>query len=162
AEQRDASSESRLELWMDCLEVIQQYPVFGVGPANWRVIATNFGWAEGKSAHSVWMETAAEQGILGALFLLGVFVVAAIKLWPLARAKVTDENRYQVALANGVILSIVGFVVSGQFVSAPALEVPYYVLMVGIALLNSSKQSAAVSEAVTWHDRMSTSLEESS
>jgi hypothetical protein len=83
----------------------------------------------------VWIETAAEEGIPGALLLLAFFCMAIVKLWPIARQRPTDENRYEIAVASGVILSIVGFIVSGQFVSAPGLEVPYYVTMLGIPLL---------------------------
>jgi len=146
--ERDGSSQSRLDLWADCLNVIEDYPILGVGPANWRTIATRFGWAEGKSAHSVWMETAAEEGIPGALLLLTFFCIAIVKLWPLARQNPTDENRYEIAVASGVILSIVGFIVSGQFVSAPALEVPYYVTMLGIPLLRSKSPEAATTTVV--------------
>jgi O-antigen ligase len=142
AEERDGSAESRLELWIDCLMVIQQYPVLGVGPANWRTIASSFGWPEDKSAHSVWMETAAEDGIPAALALLLFFGLALAKLWPIARAPLTDENRYQIAVASGVILAIVGFAVSGQFVSAPGLEVPYYTTMVGIGLLKDKRRES--------------------
>ena len=138
AEERDGSAESRVDLWRDCLEVIQEYPVLGVGPANWRVIAASYGWPEGKSAHSVWMETAAEVGIPGALFLMLFFGTAAIKLWPVARAPQTEANRYEVVLASGVILAIVGFWVAGQFVSVPGLEVPYYVTMLGAAMLKTT------------------------
>ena len=45
------------------------------------------------------------------------------------------ENRYEAAAAASVVLAIVGFAVSGQFVSAPGLEVPYFVTLVGIGLL---------------------------
>jgi probable O-glycosylation ligase (exosortase A-associated) len=144
-EERDRSAESRLDLWRDCLIVIEQHPVLGVGPANWRVIASSFGWPEGKSAHSVWMETAAEDGIPGVLALLLFFGLALVKLWPIARAPQTDENRYEVAVASAVILAIVGFGVSGQFVSAPGLEVPYFVTMVGIGLLKGKDREAVAS-----------------
>lgn len=142
AEQRDTSSESRIDLWRDCLLVIQEFPVFGVGPANWRTIAARYGWPPGKSAHSVWMESAAENGLPGALFLLLFFLIAALKLWPIARQRVTEENRFETALAAGGVLSIAGFIVTGQFVSAPSLEVPYYVVMTGIAMLRSRPQPA--------------------
>jgi hypothetical protein len=84
------------------------------------------------------METAAENGVPGALLLLLFFGLAAIKLWPIARARVTDENRYETVLASGVILSVVGFCVSGQFVSVPGLEVPYYITMLGAVMLKAS------------------------
>ncbi|MEO7191333.1 MAG: O-antigen ligase family protein [Vicinamibacterales bacterium] len=147
SDERDGSAESRLDLWSDCLKVVGQYPMFGVGPANWRVVASQYGWAEGKSAHSVWMETAAETGIPGSLLLLSFFTIAALKLWPVARTRFTDENRSDVAIATGGVLSAVGFIVSGQFVSVPGLEVPYYVVMVGVAVLKAQKPAPAKVEA---------------
>jgi putative inorganic carbon (HCO3(-)) transporter len=144
-EDRDSSSESRLDLWRDCLLVVEANPIFGVGPANWPVVAADYGWPEGKSAHSVWMETAAENGIPGTLFLLLFFGVAAARLWPIARSRLTETNRYEVVLATGVILSIVGFCVAGQFVSVPGLEVPYYITMLAAVMLRS--RADAVAEA---------------
>ena len=137
-DERDPSAESRLDLWRDCLTVIQANPLVGVGPANWQVVAASYGWPEGKSAHSVWMETAAEVGVPGALLLMCFFGWATIRLWPLARARLTDTNRDEVALAAGVVLAAIGFSVSGQFVSVPGLEVPYYIVMVGVAMLRSA------------------------
>jgi O-antigen ligase len=142
AEERDQSAESRVDLWRDCLTVIEAYPVFGVGPANWVVIASSFGWPPGKSAHSVWMETAAEVGIPGVLALMLFFGGAGAKLWPIARERQTDANRYEVAVALGVVLSIVGFAVAGQFVSAPGIEPPYYITMVGVAMLKCRSRAA--------------------
>jgi O-antigen ligase len=145
AEERDGSAESRIDLWMDTLKVMQEYPVFGVGPGNWKAIASSYGWSEGKSAHSVWMELAAEAGIPAALFLMLFFGLAAAKLWPIARARPTETNQYEIVLASGVILAIVGFAVSGQFVSIPALEVPYYITMLGVAMLKSTSREAVAS-----------------
>jgi len=140
-EDLDASAESRVELWRDCLKVIEQYPIFGIGPANWQAIASDFGWTKGKSAHSVWMESAAEVGLPGTIALFCFFALPVLWLWPIARAKLTDENRYHVAIATGVVLSGVGFIVAGQFVSAPALEPPYYIAMVGAALLKTRQST---------------------
>jgi O-antigen ligase len=123
--------------------VAREYPVFGVGPANWRVIASQFGWPEGKSAHSVWMETSAELGFLGSLLLLTFFVTAAVKLWPLARLRMR-EGDVDGVLAFGAVLSIVGFVVGGQFVSVPGLELPYYVVMVGTSILKAGPTKPVV------------------
>jgi O-antigen ligase len=134
-EDRDTSAQSRLDLWKDCLVVIQSAPVFGIGPANWREVASQFGWTEGKSAHSVWMETAAEVGIPGVLALFGFFSLAAFRLWPLARARLDGTNNYRVAAAMAVVLAVAGFASSGQFVSLAGLEVPYYIVMIGAAVL---------------------------
>lgn len=149
--ERDSSAESRVELWQDCLKVMEAYPILGVGPANWRKIASDYGWPEGKSAHSVWMETAAEIGTPAAAILLLFFTVTAVRLWPLARARQSDDNRDEIWAANGVILGMIGFVVSGQFVSAPGLEVPYYLALVGIGILKTKTVDASVTaKADAW------------
>ena len=146
---RDGSAESRVELWADCLKVIEAYPIFGVGPANWGIVAAQYGWPPGKSAHSVWLETAAETGVPGVFALLLFFGWTAVKMWPIARGKEGPSNHYEVAVATGVILSIVGFAVGGQFVSAPGLEPPYYVALLGVALLKSRSAVALAPTAAT-------------
>ena len=149
-EERDGSAQGRVELWRDCLIVIGRYPVFGVGPANWVTIAAQYGWPVGKSAHSVWMETAAENGIPGALLLLSFFGLAAWRLWPIARGRAPGTDPYEQALAAGGVLAIVGFAVTGQFVSAPSLEVPYYVVTacIGMLKLRTVRLATAASVAV--------------
>jgi O-antigen ligase len=143
-EERDASAQSRVDLWMDCLDVVAAYPILGVGPANWSNIAASYGWPAGKSAHSVWMESAAEVGVPGFLFLFGFFALTVKRLWPIARAKIDDTNRDSVILASGVALGLVGYVVAGQFVSVQGLELPYYMVMLGAAMLKA--QPAPVAE----------------
>jgi O-antigen ligase len=147
-EERDASAQSRVELWMDCLDVVRAYPVLGVGPANWSTIAASFGWPAGKSAHSVWMETAAEVGIPGFLFLFGFFALAFKRLWPIARAKIDDTNRDSVLLASGVALGLVGYMVAGQFVSVQGMELPYYMVMLGAAMLKAQPAPVEQVEAI--------------
>jgi len=143
-EQRDESAESRIDLWRDCLRVVQANPVFGVGPGNFKVIAASLGWPSGKQAHTTWLQTAAENGAPGGVLLLLVFATAIVKLWPLARAQITEANRYEVAMASGIIMCIVGFMVAGQFVSLGGLELPYYATMVGVALLKEKPSPVPV------------------
>lgn len=136
-DERDWSAESRVDLWRDCWKVVQSRPFFGVGPGNWPLVAASYGWTEGKSAHSVWMETAADVGLPGVLFLMLFFASSVRTMWRLARTKPTDANRYEVGAATGVVLSIIGFSVAGVFVSVQGLELPYYIVMAGAALLNT-------------------------
>ena len=65
----------------------------------------------------------------------------------------TDENRDDVALASGVIRSLVGFAVAGQFVSATNPELAYYVAMVGIALLKTHLRPAEDAATTGIEDR---------
>jgi putative inorganic carbon (hco3(-)) transporter len=143
SEERDGSAESRLDLWRDCISIAASNPVFGVGPGNFPVVASEYGWTQGKQAHSVWMQTLAENGVPGVGLLFLFFAITIVKLWPIARARQTEENRSRVAVASGIIMSLVGFAVAGQFVSLGGLEIPYYVTMIAVGMMDSTAKSLA-------------------
>jgi probable O-glycosylation ligase (exosortase A-associated) len=144
-EQRDYSAQSRLELWLDCLEVMRRYPVFGVGPAHFPLIAAEFGWPEGKEAHSLWVQLSAEIGLVGALLLLLFYVISMRRLWPLARATAaTDDERWVHHAACMVVTALAGFVISVQFVSLVGLEAPVYVVAIAVATLRYVSQEHRV------------------
>jgi O-antigen ligase len=147
SEDRDVSSQSRVELWNACIDIVEKNPILGIGPHNFPVVAAQYGFSAGKEAHSVWMQTAAEMGIPGVGFLFLFYLVTIFMLWPLARAKLTDENREEKILAVGIIVAVVGFMVSAQFVSLVGLELPYYVGMIAVSLVKNSKAAPA---RVAW------------
>jgi putative inorganic carbon (hco3(-)) transporter len=144
SEERDGSADSRIDLWRDCIKLTIENPLFGIGPGNFPVVAKSLGYTAGKQAHSVWMQQAAETGVPGVLALFLVFAISVVKLWPLARQRLTDQNRSEIAVASGLVMSIVGFAVAGQFVSLGGLEIPYYAAMIGVVLL---KQHTAIQAA---------------
>ncbi|HYV35959.1 MAG TPA: O-antigen ligase family protein [Gemmataceae bacterium] len=135
--QRDASAQSRVDLWRDCIATAVQNPVFGVGPNHWRLIARSHGWTEGKSAHTLWLEVLAELGFPGFLFLCLFYGKCLIRLNQLRKSP-NDSDPWQYHLACMVIAALVGFAVSGQFVSAVGLEMPYYIVLLGAGVLKLS------------------------
>jgi O-antigen ligase len=134
-EERDGSALSRFALWQDCLTVIARSPLLGVGPRNWPVVAEEFGWPPGKEAHSVWVQSAAEVGLPGVTFLLLFYGLTIKRLWPLARGRSPGADVPTSMFAAGIIVSLVGYAVSAQFVSLIGLESPFYVAMVGAVLV---------------------------
>jgi hypothetical protein len=52
-------------------------------------------------------------------------------------------------VAAGIILAIVGFGISAQFVSVRGLEPPFYVAMAGVVILKVRTQRAPVPTRVT-------------
>jgi probable O-glycosylation ligase (exosortase A-associated) len=143
-EQRDESAESRIELWGDCLTVMERHPVFGVGPWHWPRIAPEFGWPEGKQAHSFWMQLGAECGIPTLLFLVLFYAVTAGRSWSMARrSRGTEYEAYGLYVVSG----LTGFIVSAQFVSMEGLEVPYYIALVGVAALKLKGEQEATTSA---------------
>ncbi len=134
-EKRDFSAESRLTLWKDCVDVTLKHPVFGVGPKQWGFAAVEYGWKQGKMAHSLWLQTAAELGIPGFLFLVLFYALAVARSWKLLRRPPAGVDPWLADAGRMVVAAIIGFAVSAQFVSLWGLETPFYVVLIGAGAL---------------------------
>jgi probable O-glycosylation ligase (exosortase A-associated) len=133
-EERDASAEARLKNWQACLQAVSEQPLLGVGPAHWHLVSPRYGLPS-MEAHTLWLQLAAEQGILGLALLLLFYGICIVKLWPLAREQRPVSDPWLHDAARMVIASLTGFMVSAQFVSMQGLEVPYYVVLLGAGAL---------------------------
>lgn len=139
-ETRDASAQSRLDLWRDMWSVARANPVFGVGPHHWHLIAHEFGWPHGKDGHGLWPQLSAEIGLPGVGFLLGFYFTSLLRLFPLAvRKKDSEDNCYR-EFACMVVASMVGFLAEAMFGSFKSLETPYYVGLLGAGTLKVYSQ----------------------
>lgn len=132
---RDASAQSRIDMWKDCIDVMTKHPVVGVGPDHWPLIAATYGWSDGKEAHTLWLQIGAELGIPGLLFLLGFYSLCVLRLWRFARERTAVPDPWLRTAARMVIASLVGFMIAAQFVSLEGLELPYYVTLIGAGAL---------------------------
>lgn len=133
---REASAQSRIDLWKDCWTVLQEDPILGCGPNHWPLLAHRFGWFRGKEAHSLWVQTATETGFPGIFMFAGFYCVCMFRLWQLMRRSKEDDDPWFSDTAKMVIASLTGFGFAAQFVSLEALEVPYYVALLGAATLS--------------------------
>ena len=141
---RDESAHSRVELWLDCVEVMKKYPILGAGPDHFGLIAPEFGWPLGKEAHSLWFQFGAEIGLPGVLCLLMFYLVPIWRLGLLVRRSGnSEEDRWARDVACMVVTALMAFVVSVQFVTMEGLETPLYVAAIAVATLRltSSRQA---------------------
>jgi len=132
---RDASAQSRLDLWKNCIQVMAENPVFGIGPYHFPTIAESFGWKRGKEAHTLWLQIGAELGVVGLGLLLTFYGGCVARVFPYAMGWKRCEDPWIACLARGVVTSTIGFAVAAQFISLWSLEVPYYVVLIGAGLL---------------------------
>lgn len=135
-EERDASAQSRIELWKDCLEIMYNEPM-GIGPGQFELVSVRFGWARKKAAHTTWLQIGAEQGIIGFFSILTFYLLCMLRLRPIARERV-PENPALCSMARVVAATIPGFMVAAQFVSLATVEIPYYAVLVGVGVLRLS------------------------
>ncbi|MHC4875299.1 MAG: O-antigen ligase family protein [Planctomycetota bacterium] len=138
-EVREASAQSRLDLWRDCWDVTMKDPVMGCGPNHWPVLASSYGWPPGKEAHSLWVQTLAELGFPGLFLYLGFYLLCIFRLWKLTWKSTVVDDEWCRYFARMVIVGLCGFAVSAQFVSLEALEIPYYTALLGCGALKLSQ-----------------------
>ena len=134
AEERDASSQGRLTSWKNCLMVMRDNPIFGVGLRYWLSYTRN---THGMSieAHSMWMQASAEQGVPGIASLLGIFGFTIWYLIRLTNERVPVPDPYIHIVAQMAICALIGFCLGAQFVSVFAMEISYYTVMLGCLAL---------------------------
>lgn len=167
AGKHEASAQSRLDLWKDCWTLFKRDPIFGCGPDHWPLHAEEFGWEKNKEAHSLWVQTATETGAPGIIMFAGFYLmciwrctVMLLRLPHHAPTWFGDSCRMTIA-------ALIGFGVSAQFVSLEALEVPYYVALLGAGSILvygrmvengeivETLESSLESEVVDWRETVS-------
>jgi O-antigen ligase len=144
----DYAASSRLDLWERMFEVALTNPVFGVGPDNWPLVAHEYGFPPGKHGHSLWVQTLVELGFPGVLALAAIYLTAIAQLWGFS-IKHRKIDQRAALVAAGLIISLVAYVVSAQFVTLQRLEVPFYLVMAGIMLMNRKDSPVAAAVPVT-------------
>jgi len=117
----DASNLERLNRWSCALAMFEERPLTGWGPGTYQfvyapfqrsehhtIISTNN--ADGGNAHSEYLGPLSEQGVLGALFMLGLFAWVLHLGFRLFRIQKDPEQR---RLAVGVFLGLTTYFVHG-------------------------------------------------
>ena len=141
ARQIDSASLIRMTVMVAAARVFLDHPVLGVGPGQFGPIysqaysrdpAVNVhelppgDWR----AHSLYLEIAAESGILGLSAFLAIVVLLLRRLWALSRRWLhTDEHLSDLAVA--LALGLVAYQVSGLFLHLNFQ--PYYWFLVALA-----------------------------
>lgn len=134
----------RLENWRACMESMTKEPL-GVGPNHWPITAPLYGLPR-MAAHSTWLQMGAELGWPGVICLFGMYGVTIIRLWRFTREKTPVADPWIRYLARMVISGLVGFITSAQFVSSEGVELPYYIVLIGVGTLRVAYQLPSAAE----------------
>ena len=129
-EERDSSAQGRLDLSSTMIHIMAESPLTGIGPGNFMLLSHNYGWPPGKDGHTTWLQVGAENGIPGLLFLLGFYLLTIKQCWRLTRPRFETTSEFA-DFGRMTIASLVGFMVSAQFVTVYGVELPYYVVLLG-------------------------------
>lgn len=152
----DSTSVSRLELWRRGIELSSRFPFVGIGYKNWLIAQHQyFGGAVEQGApkdiygnskvelpHNVFIECASELGYSGLLMFLMMIVFTFVNNYKTRKLVINIEGDTQFVsnMAHGLDAALIGFLVSGFFVTV--LYYPYFWinLAMTVALNNIAKK----------------------
>lgn len=145
ADYNRSDETGRIKIWQRGIGYMLQYPVFGVGAAN-------FNAAEGKlspfaerqhlgrgvkwnAAHNSYIQVGAELGIPGLLMFVGMIATAFIALRRSSRrGGVARMSHAGPELTQAVSAALIGFVVGAIFLSLAYSEILFTLLALAVAL----------------------------
>lgn len=128
----DGTSQNRLTYWAEGIKTIRQYPISGVGYENWQPYSRRTGGGGGL-LHNIFLQAGAELGLFGLgslLLLVGTSFVVTARIRKRARVVGGPSGRFADLTARGLDGAMIGFLVSGSFVTV--LFYPYLWFAVGM------------------------------
>ena len=94
-------SNARLSLYMESLEVISKYPVFGVGINNFKTFSSS-----GLYSHSDYMEVATSTGIVGFILYFSTYIILWRRLNRIKAMTNDDHLLYRIGVIKAAIITI--------------------------------------------------------
>jgi probable O-glycosylation ligase (exosortase A-associated) len=152
----DASFQQRLRAWGESMQIIGDYPVFGVGISNMLLVLPRYGnenAAEQRVSHNSYLQVAVDAGLPAlALFLLmlGSTFLRLRRLRRLLAAHAPGDRL--INYAHGIEAGMAAYALSAAFLSQYSQEVLFvYVPLVNalLVLARGYEREAKVREAVT-------------
>jgi len=139
--ENDPTASIRIELWRSGLKVIRDHPIIGVGPWNFnRTYAEYYASSEPNPApwapHSIYLQALSELGLVGTVPLLVLWVLPlrlnARTRKHLLASGLAGPRSFEYCLAVGLDLALVGFLVSGAFLTV--LYYPHLWILLGLSV----------------------------
>lgn len=144
--ERDESAKSRYVTWAAARACIAEYPT-GVGPRCFNLISDRYGLNRGKSVHNLYLQTAADYGVVGA-FGLTLFYVGTIwsTFW-MTLSKTAKRLVWPRYYGQMICTSIGGMLVCSTFIGMESVEVGFIICTLGLCTVAYVKRVAQTEPA---------------
>ena len=118
----DRNSITRLAYWSYGWEVIKDHPLFGVGYNNWLSYAhfdrpDGIVWGRTQLPHNIYIEVAAESGLIGLLGFLLLVIYAFVLNARSRKMALQLKHKLYYFMTYGLNMGLVGYLVAGTFVT---------------------------------------------
>ncbi len=120
----DQSIEIRLRLWRAAVDMVADYPVFGVGTGNFPNAYGSVYRAKGSaslywSPHNVFIQIVTEMGLVGfTVYLIFIGSIFWINYKSRQLLAAFDDEKLLYFLSHGIDVILVGYIIAGQFITA--------------------------------------------
>ena len=151
----DSSVEERKLLVRAGMGMFADHPIGGVGPANFETHFDRYADRAGSAAydyhppgtrkfpHGLWVEIAAESGLLGLLAFGSVLIAAFVALWRVRRELLARNDTAHAAIATGLAIALAGYLGASLFLHETHIRYAglYLGLIVGVTRLTRETAS---------------------
>jgi O-antigen ligase len=139
----DDSSQQRILYWENGIEMIKEHPVFGVGYFNFphyfeRYYPQDLLVGGAQLPHNIFIQVGTDTGLLGLSVFFGIILLAYQRCRGFKADGCVEQQKLIGRCAN---LSLLGFLVSGQFVTVTYYPFLWIHLALVVGLNNSFKDS---------------------
>jgi len=142
----DGTSIARLHRWEKGMEMVSRYPVLGVGFNNWPVADKALFGGTGELSHNIFIECMSELGYAGltVFILMILFTFINNHRTRQIASKSTIDNKFIFFMAHGLDAALIGFLVSGFFVTV--LYYPYFWINLSMTVALNNIANTLVNE----------------
>lgn len=125
----DYTSHTRMQRWKDGISIMNDHPLFGVGYGNWmRYYSENYppfvGVEPWGLPHNIFIDAGAELGYTGLTLFVLMMLYVFMTNHRTRKLALLIDNRFIYYMTHALDAGMVGFIVSGSFVSV--LFYPYF------------------------------------
>jgi len=140
----DQTSESRKVYWRHGIELFKQYPVSGIGYENWKKVYPER-YGPGGLPHNIFIQAGAELGTIGLITLLGLIISSFVVNHRTRRMTriLGDQGQFLSLTARGLDAGMIGFLVSGFFVTVLFYPFLWFNLAMTAAMHEAAKAAIA-------------------
>lgn len=144
--ENDASAMGRIEQWRAAVKVWADYPVLGVGPKNYYLIASRY-TVHPKVTHNTFFQILSEEGGVGIGLFLGIMLTTLYSLGRIIKQYEKDssnDGRKIFMFASTARLSLLGILITCMFQNKAEHEIIYWSSAIASALLVNSKKNSII------------------
>ena len=131
----DRGSASRLDYWSSAIQAIADYPIFGVGIGNWKLLSISYGnqyiedYLVPHHAHNDFLQLTAEIGVIGGIIFLSIPLYVIYYIYKNFTTKKSDQIDYKFIF---ILLAIVVYCTDSSLnfpLTRPIQSATYFTLL---------------------------------